>query len=122
MSSPVPAAVEAVTLKPSLVRAEDIIEADPEPSEEYDAGSFCTSTKSVSQSIFDYVKENGRSYHRYRHGSYLFPNDEIENDRLDLQYEILKMLFEGRAYFAPLKNPKKILDIGTGTGIWPIEM
>ncbi|KAK5017941.1 hypothetical protein LTR60_000779, partial [Cryomyces antarcticus] len=74
MSSPVPAAVEAVTLKPSLVRAEDIIEAD------------------------------------------------IENDRLDLQYEILKMLFEGRAYFAPLKNPKKILDIGTGTGIWPIEM
>ncbi|KAL2356158.1 S-adenosyl-L-methionine-dependent methyltransferase, partial [Cryomyces antarcticus] len=81
-----------------------------------------SSTKSVSQSIFDYVKENGRSYHRYRHGSYLFPNDEIENDRLDLQYEILKMLFEGRAYFAPLKNPKKILDIGTGTGIWPIEM
>jgi ubiquinone/menaquinone biosynthesis C-methylase UbiE len=41
---------------------------------------------------------------------------------MDLQYEILKVLFKGRAHFAPLKQPRKILDIGTGSGKWAIEM
>lgn len=54
--------------------------------------------------------------------AYLFPNDTMECDRLDLQYQALKMLHEDRIYFAPLKDPKRILDIGTGTGVWPIEM
>jgi ribosomal protein L11 methylase PrmA len=52
----------------------------------------------------------------------MFPNDEMESDRLDLQYQALKMLHDGKIYFAPLRDPKRILDIGTGTGIWPIEM
>jgi methylase of polypeptide subunit release factors len=29
---------------------------------------------------------------------------------------------KGRLHATPLKNPKRILDIGTGTGIWAIEM
>lgn len=32
------------------------------------------------------------------------------------------MLFKGRNFYAPLKDPKKIMDIGTGTGKWAIEM
>lgn len=43
-------------------------------------------------------------------------------DRLDFQYEILKFLFQDRAFFAPLSNPSQILDIGTGSGQWCIEM
>lgn len=27
-----------------------------------------------------------------------------------------------KLYFAPLKDPKEILDIGTGTGIWAMEI
>jgi ubiquinone/menaquinone biosynthesis C-methylase UbiE len=41
---------------------------------------------------------------------------------MDLQYEIIKVLFKGRSYHAPLKDPQRILDIGTGTGKWAIEM
>jgi ubiquinone/menaquinone biosynthesis C-methylase UbiE len=41
---------------------------------------------------------------------------------MDLQYEILKVLFKGRSFFAPLDDPRRILDIGTGTGKWAIEM
>ncbi|KAL1637258.1 hypothetical protein SLS58_009445 [Diplodia intermedia] len=96
-----------------------IIEADSEQSED---SQSCSNTKSVRESIFDYVKENGRTYHRYASGSYLFPNDEPESERLDLQYELLKVLFGMRDYFAPLHDPRKILDIGTGTGKWAIEM
>jgi ubiquinone/menaquinone biosynthesis C-methylase UbiE len=32
------------------------------------------------------------------------------------------VLLKGRNHFAPLEDPRKILDIGTGTGKWAIEM
>jgi metalloendopeptidase OMA1, mitochondrial len=31
------------------------------------------------------------------------------------------VFFRGKSHFAPLVNPKKVLDIGTGTGKWCIE-
>lgn len=74
------------------------------------------STRSLTQSILDYPTENGRRYHRYREGSYPFPNDDVELERLDLQYEMWKQAMGGRGFFAPLEDPKRMLDIGTGTG------
>lgn len=41
---------------------------------------------------------------------------------MDTQYEILKVLFKFRNFFAPIENPQRILDIGTGTGKWAIDM
>lgn len=32
------------------------------------------------------------------------------------------MLFNGRTFFAPLTSPRMALDIGTGTGIWAMDM
>jgi metalloendopeptidase OMA1, mitochondrial len=48
----------------------------------------------------------------------------MENDRLDMQHYIFKVLFGNRDYFAPLdrNTVKRIMDIGTGTGKWAIEM
>jgi ubiquinone/menaquinone biosynthesis C-methylase UbiE len=54
--------------------------------------------------------------------AYNFPNDPSETDRLDFQYEIVKFCFQDKNYFAPIDNPQNILDIGTGTGQWAIEM
>ncbi|KAH8602185.1 putative Trans-aconitate 2-methyltransferase [Bisporella sp. PMI_857] len=79
-------------------------------------------SQSVTDSVYEFPKENGRSYHGYRAGTYYFPNDPTERDRYDFQYEILKYTFQDRNYFAPLENPKTILDIGTGTGQWAIEI
>lgn len=31
------------------------------------------------------------------------------------------MVFDGRLYEAPIKNPGRVLDVGTGTGIWAID-
>lgn len=53
---------------------------------------------------------------------YPFPNDEQELDRLDMQHHIWKQINDNKLHFAPLRDPKRILDIGTGSGIWPIEM
>lgn len=51
------------------------------------------------------------------------PNDEIELDRLDLTHQMLKICMGNKLFLAPIgEQPLKILDIGTGTGIWAMEM
>lgn len=68
-----------------------------------------------------YKYENGRRYHAYREGQYILPNDEDEQDRLDMLHHIYKLVLGGVLYRAPLKEPQRILDIGCGTGIWCID-
>lgn len=50
------------------------------------------------------------------------PNDESEQDRLDLSHGMFKLIMRDKLYLAPISKPSRILDIGTGTGIWAIEM
>ncbi|KAL2214479.1 S-adenosyl-L-methionine-dependent methyltransferase [Sarocladium strictum] len=72
--------------------------------------------------ILAYRQENGRTYHAYKDGTYVLPNDESENQRLDLQHNLLLMTFDGKLHTAPIaKEPKRVLDAGCGTGIWSIE-
>ncbi|KAM5343820.1 hypothetical protein ACJ41O_012357 [Fusarium nematophilum] len=84
-------------------------------------------TASITSSIYHYQYENGRRYHAYREGQYVLPNDDQEQQRLDLQHHIWRLLLGGHLYTAPLPDPTeenalRILDLGTGTGIWAIEM
>ncbi|EAW13655.1 class I SAM-dependent methyltransferase [Aspergillus clavatus NRRL 1] len=64
---------------------------------------------------------NGRRYHSYHEGEYVLPNDEQEQDRLDLSHHIYRILLKGELHAAPIKTPRRVLDIGTGTGIWAID-
>ncbi|KAI9760352.1 MAG: hypothetical protein M1840_002558 [Geoglossum simile] len=80
-------------------------------------------TMSLRSSIYDYEYENGRRYHAYRAGSYPIPNDELESDRLDMFHHVMTLSLNGKLHLAPLdKGVGRILDIGTGTGIWAIQM
>lgn len=81
-----------------------------------------SSTQSVRSSIYEFVEENGRTFHKYKEGKYNLPNDAIEQDRLDLQHHLMLVLLDGKLNLAPIgKNPQRVLDVGTGTGIWAIE-
>jgi SAM-dependent methyltransferase len=72
--------------------------------------------------VFQYQYENGRRYHAFRAGKYLLPNDETEQDRLDITHHIFRLSLGGDLCATQLQHPHRILDIGTGTGIWAIEM
>ncbi|PNP44864.1 hypothetical protein TGAM01_v209980 [Trichoderma gamsii] len=89
----------------------------------YDSDTASSASTSVMSSVRDYMYENGRRYHRYREGTYNFPNDDVEQEREDMKHAMVKLLCSQKLHFAPIgDNPQEILDIGTGTGIWPIEM
>ncbi|KAI5809238.1 S-adenosyl-L-methionine-dependent methyltransferase [Pyronema omphalodes] len=105
-----------------------MLEVDPSvlerlDDEDYNSTGYDTSTASLSSSVHQYLFENGRRYHAY-YGpdKYLMPTDEQEQDRLDLHHEVMRMVWDEKLHHAPLDQPHRILDIGTGTGIWAIEM
>ncbi|EXJ81603.1 hypothetical protein A1O1_07668 [Capronia coronata CBS 617.96] len=79
-------------------------------------------TESVRSSIYAYRYENGRRYHAYKEGAYYMPNDEPEQERLNLQHHAGHLALGKRDFLAPLADPRKVLDLGTGTGIWAIDM
>ncbi|KAK1700505.1 methyltransferase [Colletotrichum godetiae] len=82
-------------------------------------------TESLPDDVECFPRHFGRTYHAYRAGSYVFPNDPAEQERLDLQSLALTELFSGRLHFAPIAvqgTPKRILDVGTGTGAWAMDM
>ncbi|KAF5861429.1 hypothetical protein ETB97_000309 [Aspergillus alliaceus] len=79
-------------------------------------------TTSLTSSILHYEYENGRRYHRYGQAQYLMPNDEAEQDRLDLVHHMFLVMLHGELFISPIKNPQTILDLGTGTGIWAIDV
>ncbi|UNI24839.1 hypothetical protein JDV02_010557 [Purpureocillium takamizusanense] len=83
------------------------------------ASSFST----LSSEALNYEWKYGRSYHGYRAGRYWFPNDETEQHRLDLVHNAFLNALDGRLILAPI-NPHgvRILDVGTGTGIWAIHV
>ncbi|KAF5009433.1 hypothetical protein FDECE_4365 [Fusarium decemcellulare] len=76
---------------------------------------------SLNSSILNYKYENGRRYHAFREGAYLVPNDDEEQDRMDLGHHIYRLVLGGKLYLAPINEPQRVLDLGTGTGIWAME-
>ncbi|KAI1206965.1 S-adenosyl-L-methionine-dependent methyltransferase [Annulohypoxylon truncatum] len=128
----------------------EIAVAGPEDvqDDEFETSDFDASSMSmfgsVSSSIYRHSYENGRRYHKYRYGTYPIPNDETEQNREDMKHVAILELtryimnyranpyapdpgadgyLRGKNYFAPIgDHPRKIIDLGTGTGTWAIEV
>ncbi|KAK2060060.1 S-adenosyl-L-methionine-dependent methyltransferase [Colletotrichum caudatum] len=107
------------------------IEADPELAaaaddddgdSAIDSASVVSSTASLSESVFDYRQLHGRTYQATKTTEYWAPNDDQQNEGLDIIHNALLMLFDDALFLAPIGgNPQRVLDVGTGTGIWAID-
>ncbi|EXJ65684.1 uncharacterized protein A1O5_11211 [Cladophialophora psammophila CBS 110553] len=100
------------------------LEADSNPSDGDSgySGSIAGSwSASLASSVLNYKYENGRRYHAFREGQYILPNDEDEQQRLDMLHHIYKLILGGALFLSPLEEPQRVLDIGCGTGLWCIE-
>ncbi|KAK8198607.1 hypothetical protein M8818_006474 [Zalaria obscura] len=69
-----------------------------------------------------YRYENGRRYHAFRDGQYWGPNDSQNNNHEAIVHHLCILTLDDKLYLAPIENPKRILDVGTGTGIWAIDV
>lgn len=64
---------------------------------------------------------------KYKCQALLYPEhrltrDQKETDRLDIMHKLTEVSLGGKLNLAPIPaNAQRILDIGTGTGIWAIE-
>ncbi|RPA86304.1 S-adenosyl-L-methionine-dependent methyltransferase [Ascobolus immersus RN42] len=77
---------------------------------------------------FDFVYENGRRYSSSKYS--LIPTDETEEERLDLVHHLWGLLLRGELHRARLEGtgergaeeqPFRVLDLGTGTGLWAMD-
>ena len=101
--------------------ADHELRADQEADDSGFEDASSSASGSVTTSILNYTYENGRRYHAYRAGSYPLPNDETEQDRMDLLHHIWRTMLGGELLLKKPVSPQRILDIGTGTGIWAID-
>lgn len=85
-----------------------------------------SSTASITASILEYRTIHGRTFHSQHNtgdAEYWAPNDEQHNTSMDIQHHVWTLLHDGKLYYAPLPEKiDRVLDVGTGTGIWAIDL
>ncbi|KAK2017568.1 methyltransferase domain-containing protein [Colletotrichum eremochloae] len=100
------------------IRADPAVEDDNDPAEIQSL--LTSSTASVTDSVRDYRQLHGRTYTQKT--NVWTPNDEQQNDALDFNHYWVTDFLGDRLFVAPIgDNPQKVLDLGTGTGIWAID-
>jgi hypothetical protein len=100
----------------------EILSISPdEPNPRWDLASTCST--SVLTSAYEHEYAYGRRYHGYKSGRYPMPNDTQEQQREDTIHAMMMELTNGRLFMADVgDHPQKIIDLGTGTGTWVVDV
>ncbi|KAI2470355.1 S-adenosyl-L-methionine-dependent methyltransferase [Annulohypoxylon bovei var. microspora] len=105
--------------------AEDELEDDFDDDADSALGDdTASSTNSITASILEYRTIKGRTYHSEKHESnYFAPNDEQQMHSQDITHHYLTVMLGDKLFLAPVNDDiEKVLDVGTGTGIWAIDV
>ncbi|OHF01443.1 methyltransferase domain-containing protein [Colletotrichum orchidophilum] len=78
---------------------------------------------SLASRVMKHSHEGGRRYQSFLQGIYPLPNDETEQFREEMKHQLIKRLLDENDYLSPIgSNPQKIMDVGTGTGLWAVDI
>ncbi|KAI0130247.1 hypothetical protein BJ170DRAFT_619313 [Xylariales sp. AK1849] len=68
-------------------------------------------------------KKLGRTFNKNAgfRGKAFLPNDQIERERNILQHQLFLEVLDGKLYLSPVR-PRSVLDIGTGPGLWSLQI
>ena len=72
--------------------ADVIQEARPNEDDSGYKGRSELSTTSLASSVFHYEEETGRSYYGFHYGKYVLPNDEDEQERMNLHHRSMRLI------------------------------
>ncbi|KAH6990691.1 S-adenosyl-L-methionine-dependent methyltransferase [Ilyonectria sp. MPI-CAGE-AT-0026] len=95
---------------------------------DHDSGSSqgdasSSDSTSVPPDIHAHEFKHGRRYHSLKSGRYPLPNDIGEQNREDINHAMMLQLTDGKLFLSDIGEfPQKIIDIGTGTGTWAIDV
>ena len=91
--------------------------------EAYAESTTTTYVTSIKSEISKGILENERLYPSYGQHDYGMPIDDDELDRMDLQHRKYELVIGEKHFLAPIgPTPQCILDLGTGTGIWALDV
>ncbi|UPL03148.1 hypothetical protein LCI18_014082 [Fusarium solani-melongenae] len=104
------------------------IEADPgvvglgDDDSAIDSDSYHESTASVTASIFEYRTIRGRTYQSSKTTEYWAPNDDKHLEGFEVAHAWITMMLGDKLFLPPIReSPERVLDVGTGSGIWAID-
>lgn len=100
------------------------IASDTDDTDSSLADDAASSTASINSSILEHRIIHGRTYHADRgDAQYWASNDGKANESLDIIHHTSTLTIDNKLYLAPLKKTSisKVLDVGTGTGIWAMD-
>lgn len=88
----------------------------------YDEEGIADTARTEASSTRDFKYEHGRRYHAYREGSYPMPNDDLNTEHEKIAHHMWGILLQDRLYLPPIDEPTHVIDLGTGQGLWALDM
>ncbi|KAK3324272.1 S-adenosyl-L-methionine-dependent methyltransferase [Cercophora scortea] len=81
-------------------------------------------TVPVDNTYREVVVHHNREFQRYalENGVYFAPVDDDEIERLQYMHMLFNMMFENRLLFPPIPRPRRILECGSGSASWAMEV
>ena len=74
----------------------------------------------LASSAHDYWFENGRTYQG--RGSHPIPNDELNAQHDTFAHHCFLVMLHDQLHLAPVEKFDRVLDLGSGIGLWAIGM
>jgi len=106
-------------------------DSDSEPEEQVWAeadsaygSSIYSDTDTLESGLWEYRTHHGRTFHApYGNADSWIPNDARLNSSLDCFHAAVLLALDDKLFLSPIgDHPQRILDVGTGTGLWALDV